>query len=233
MRAGRGHRAEMGTKIRDMDHTGCVRILGTIHFTRRSAEEACRAVRETGARDLAIELDKGRFDLLNRLCAQCPKEGSCPSKCEFLRASESLGNVDANIWLIDMSEAEIWRRIEALAGPRARLGGPRASSWAGDGGLPWPWEGDLGAGALRRIAPAVQRVLIEERNALMAARLAAIASGLIDRGAVPNVLALVGAAHVDGLRRLLRDPKSIKEALDGLGLPFSPPALVRKIRIGN
>ena len=74
-------------------------------------------------------------------------------------------------------------------------------------------------------------VLIKERNALMAARLAWIASKRMDAGEKPNILALTGAAHVEEIKELLRNPMSIKGNLRGLRLPFSPPTLVRRVGI--
>lgn len=75
------------------------------------------------------------------------------------------------------------------------------------------------------------RVLIDERNALMAARLAWIASRGLKEEKNPTILALVGAAHVDGIKGLLQNPLAIKENLQKLGLSFTPPALIRRISV--
>jgi len=75
------------------------------------------------------------------------------------------------------------------------------------------------------------RVLIYERDTLMAARLAWIATQSLKAGREPNILALVGAAHVKGIRSLLRNPMAIRENLRGLQVSFTPPTLVRRIQI--
>lgn len=229
-------------EIYDTDYNSFIHILGTAHFTRRSIQEVQRGIKKTGTRDLAIELDPRRFSLLNSACLTCPRHGTCTTKCEFIEASEALGNVDANIWLIDMSENQIRRRIRQLMTPmEASRGAFPVLSIMGDGGLPWLWErgykdevirrSEERLEVLRRALPSVWRVLIRERNALMAARLAWIASKRMDEGEKPNVLALTGAAHVEEIKELLRHPINIKENLRRLRLPFSPPTLVRRVGI--
>jgi len=75
------------------------------------------------------------------------------------------------------------------------------------------------------------RVLLDERNTLMAARLAWIASQDLKEEKKQTILALVGAAHVDGIRRLLQNPAAIKENLQKLNLGFTPPTLIRRISV--
>jgi len=99
------------TLIRNTDYNEYVEIVGTAHFTQRSLNDAYRAVRLMKPQDVAIELDWTRFRMLNSACATCLKRGFCQGKCEFIGAAEALGNVDANIWLIDMSEKEMRERI--------------------------------------------------------------------------------------------------------------------------
>ncbi len=233
----------MSSEIYNVDYTKFINILGTAHFTRRSLREARRAVEATGTKDLAIELDLRRFSLLNGACSTCPKIGTCTAKCEFIEASEALGNVDANIWLIDMSEEEMSRRVWRLPQPQI----PRRFFFpfprTGDNDIPWLWEKGFKEEATRRsmenleklriIAPNLCRVLIEERNALMAARLAWIATKRMDEREEPNILALVGAAHVQGIKKLLENPETIKESLQALSLPCSPPTLIRRISVRN
>lgn len=232
----------MPFEIYDTDYNNFVHILGTSHFTRRSIQEAQRAIKKTGTRDLAIELDPRRFSLLNSACLTCPRRETCTTKCEFIEASEAIGNVDANIWLIDMSENQIGGRIKQLINPiEASRGAFSVFSIMGDKRLPWLWERGYKdevirssrkrLEALRLAFPSVWRVLIKERNALMAARLAWIASKRMDEGEKPNILALTGAAHVEEIKELLRHPINIKENLRRLRLPFSPPTLVRRVGI--
>jgi len=75
------------------------------------------------------------------------------------------------------------------------------------------------------------RVLLDERDTLMAARLAWIASQELKEEKKPSILALVGAAHVDGIRGLLQNPVAIKENLQQLNLSFTPPTLIRRISV--
>jgi len=186
----------MQAEIHNVDYNKFVHILGTTHFTHRSLLGAYRAVDQLKPRDLAVELDMERFQELNSTCALCPKNKVCTNKCEFIGAAEALGNVDANIWLIDMSRHQFAQRAHMFTS--------RASLW---------------------------RVLIDERDTLMAARLAWIASESLKAGKEPNILALVGAAHVKGIKSLLRNPLTLREHLRRLELPFTPPTLVRRIQI--
>jgi len=229
-------------EIYDVDYNDFIRILGTAHFTRRSIQEAREAVRATGTRDLAIELDPGRFNHLNGACAMCPRQGTCMAKCEFIEACQALGNVNANIWLIDMAQDQMGRRIRQLITPaEASRGSLFPLNWIGDERMPWLWERGFkdevirqsqeGLEALRSAFPTVWRVLIQERNALMAARLAWIASKGLDEGRKPKILALVGAAHVTGIQELLRSPVGIRESLRKLRLPYTPPTLIRRISV--
>jgi pheromone shutdown protein TraB len=75
------------------------------------------------------------------------------------------------------------------------------------------------------------RVLLKERDTLMAARLAWIATESLDKEVPPRVLAVVGAAHVKGIRSLLSNPTAIKKNLGSLRLSFTPPKLIRRIEI--
>ena len=77
------------------------------------------------------------------------------------------------------------------------------------------------------------RVLLDERDTLMAARLAWIATESLKNEEEPCVLALVGAAHVKGISSLLRNPAAIKENLRRLGLSFTKPTLMRRIKING
>ena len=84
---------------------------------------------------------------------------------------------------------------------------------------------------LRERAPAVWRVLIDERNTVMAARLAWITSEKLREDKKPNVLTFVGAAHVEGIKEMLSNPLTIKGNLQKLGLTFTPPTLIRRISV--
>jgi len=233
------------SEIFNEDYNDYVSFVGTAHFTRRSLQDAYEAVRQLQPSDLAIELDLRRFRILNNSCATCPRRATCTRKCEFIAATDAIGNVDTNIWLIDMSEHEISQRIRQL---RHRMA-PRWT-WLSRVRVPYvPREDDITRlweqgykdevfiseqrrlEMLRLKAPHVWRVLIDERNALMAVRLAWIASEKLMEDEEPKILALVGAAHVDGMKALLKEPIAIKEDLRRLSLTFTPPTLIRRISV--
>jgi len=227
--------------IRNIDYNDYVELVGTAHFTQRSLNDAYRAVGLLKPKDVAIELDWRRFRLLNSTCATCPRHAFCRGKCEFIGATEALGNVDANIWLIDMSEEEIRERIrdnmtlEELTRPRYRM------VFNLDDNPLWLWERGLKERVIedqkrqietmRRFHPSVWRVLIDERNAVMAARLAWIASRNLSNGEKPKILTFVGAAHVDGIRGLLKTPMLIEDNLRWFNLDFMPPTLIKRVEI--
>lgn len=79
----------------------------------------------------------------------------------------------------------------------------------------------------------VWRVLIDERDTLMAARLAWITTESMKAGNDPKILALVGAAHVKGIKSLLKNPTTIKENLRWLKLPFTQPTFIRRVQISG
>jgi len=235
----------MQGEIYDVDYNDYVRFVGTAHFTRRSLHDAYQAVQRLQPSDLAIELDMQRFRILNNACATCPRRPNCTSQCEFVGATEALGNVDANIWLIDMSEREIGERIRELQMRRHPVW-----NWISRVRVPFFHEEDDELALweqgkkdqvldtyqrrleeLRRRAPAVWRVLIDERNTLMAARLAWIVSNRLKEDKKPKVLALVGAAHVDGIKAMLQKPSTIKENLERLSLRFTLPTQIRRVSV--
>jgi len=227
-------------EIYNLDYNEFVNLVGTAHFTRRSLHDAYQAVGRLQPSDLAIELDMKRFKILNNACSMCPKRSICTAKCEFIGATDALGNVDANIWLIDMSEQEIRQRIRCLTAPTwiCRICIPFINEEDEDTQL---WEEGFKDEVLnsyqrrlenlRRHAPAVWQVLIDERNTLMAVRLAWIATEKLREEKKPNILALVGAAHVAGIKDLLKQPLTIKENLERFSLTFTPPILIRRISI--
>lgn len=70
---------------------------------------------------------------------------------------------------------------------------------------------------LRRFAPSMARVLIDERDAYMA-------NALLSQAGRGDVLAVVGAGHVSGTRRYLSNPASLP--------PMSDVTTVKKRRVG-
>ena len=101
------------------------------------------------------------------------------------------------------------------------------------------WLIDMSRGEFRERLSRLQagsshwRVLLHERDALMAARLTWIATRSLEKGETPCVLALVGAAHVKGVESLLSDPVVLKERLRRFELSFTPPLLMRRVMIAG
>lgn len=230
----------MNGEIYNVDYNEYVSLMGTAHFTKRSLYDAYEAVGQLRPSDLAIELDLNRFKVLNNACSMCLESRVCDAKCEFIGAAEALGNVDANIWLIDMSEHEIRQRIRRLTTP-TWISLVRIPFIHEDDEIVRRWERGFKdevlnsyqerLANLRRHAPAIWRVLIDERDTLMAVRLAWVATEKLRENKEPSILALVGAAHVEGIKDLLRNPVVIKENLRRLGLSFTPPTLIRRISV--
>ncbi|TET64703.1 hypothetical protein E3J49_03580, partial [Candidatus Bathyarchaeota archaeon] len=200
-------------EILNINYNEYVDIVGTAHFTRRSINDAYESIKSLNPKDVAIELDWRRFQHLNTACLNCPKSGSCKGLCEFTGATEALGNVDANIWLIDMTEHEIRHRIRSKMTPfeRFRMGFQVYREVDEDPIRLWEKgfkdrvinNSKREIEASRKLFPSVWRVLIDERNALMAARLAWIASKNLNKGKNSKILTFVGAAHVEEIKALL------------------------------
>ena len=100
-------------EILNVDYNQYVNLVGTAHFTKRSINDAYEAIKSQNPKDVAIELDFKRFKNLNVACVGCPKISSCDGLCEFTSAAQALGNVDASIWLIDISQEEMQQRIRS------------------------------------------------------------------------------------------------------------------------
>ncbi|MFX0097660.1 MAG: hypothetical protein ACFE7E_07860 [Candidatus Hodarchaeota archaeon] len=232
------------TQIQDIDFSKHVEFLGTAHFTKTSVKDVVRAIRESKRTALCIELDEDRYRKLRNRCIYCSRRDSCFQKCEFIQATDVLGNQDADIWLIDMTDREIKQRIRSYVTPlevrswsrvlhqvaTRQLYGVRL--WEGgfkDKAMDY-FKGNLGV--MRRNFPSLYHVLITERNALMACRLILIISHYLEKypEEIPNILVLTGAGHVDGINELLKKPLKAFALLRELNLRLTPPAHIRRIK---
>ena len=228
-------------QIFNVDYNQYVNLVGTAHFTRRSINDAYESIKSLNPEDVAIELDWQRFKKLNTACMGCSKTDSCKGLCEFTVASDALGNVDSNIWLIDITEQEIQRRIRSrmTRSERARIGFLLFKD--SDKESVWMWEKGFKdevinnskkeIEASRRLFPSLWHVLMDERNTLMAAKIAWIASKNIVEGKESKILTFIGAAHVEGIHALLRDPLLVKDQLERFDLTFAKPTLIRRVKI--
>lgn len=228
-------------EIFNINYNEYINLIGTAHFTQRSINEAYEAIGTYKPKDIAVELDWDRFRKLNSSCLSCPKYSECKGICEFTVAAKALGNVDANVWLIDMSEVEMKQRItmrttsyeRIYREPSAylhRIGDP-ISLWERGYKERVVEDSKRQIETLRKVYPSVWGVLIDERNALMATRLAWIVSKNLDAEVKGKTIALVGAAHVEGIKSLLASPSKMKQELDKFGLAFTQPTLVRRVAV--
>jgi pheromone shutdown protein TraB len=228
-------------QIHETDYTPYVDLIGVAHFTRRSLNDAYDAIASQKPRDVALELDWRRFTQLNTACLNCPNTQSCKGLCEFIGATDALGNTDANIWLIDMTEREMLHRMRWSVTPYERSRKRMPLRPYEDEDPVRLWERGEKARVIndakrqiktgRRYYPSLWRVLIDERNALMAARLAWISSTHLDAGTKPRILTFVGAAHVEGIRGLLQHPHQIRDHLRTYHLRFTNPTLIRRVAV--
>jgi radical SAM protein with 4Fe4S-binding SPASM domain len=228
-------------EIPNIDYNDCINIIGTAHFTRRSINDAYESISSQKPEDVALELDLRRFHQLNAICINCARRRSCKGLCEFTGAAKALGNVDANIWLIDMTTEEMRLRITQKMTPieYSRLGFHPFHKLDED--PIWLWEKgfkDIVVNnskkkieADRKIFPSIWQVLIDERNALMASRLAWIASRNLDQDKYPKILTFVGAVHVEEIKKMLMNPIMIKENLNRFKIKFTKPTLIRRVSI--
>jgi pheromone shutdown protein TraB len=65
----------------------------------------------------------------------------------------------------------------------------------------------------------------------MAARLTWITSERLSANEPCRVPAVVGAAHVKGIKQMLNNPQLIPRNLREFELPFTPPTLMRRIEV--
>lgn len=228
-------------EIINTDYNPYIDLVGTAHFTRRSLRDAYDAVTSLKPKDIALELDWRRFKQLSGHCVHCRQYGTCKGICEFTGAADALGNVNANIWLIDMSERAMRFRMMKGMNPWERRRQYQPLYRYVQRNPVRLWEQGYKEQVIedskrmidynRRLSPSVWRVLIDERNAMMAARLSWIITTQLNQDTSPHVLALVGAAHVEGIQTLLKDPRLIRNNLRNFGLSFTEPTLIRRVAV--
>ncbi len=216
-------------------------LVGTAHFTGRSIADAVEAASSGMHSAVAIELDRARFDELNRSGYSVGILHRPAAEGEFVAATDAFGNRDGDLWLIDWSMDQIDHRLRMTLTPeelRRWLRISRELNHYELMGIQF-WEAGMKKDALRYLnltteamrgySPSFHRVLIEERNLLMSARLIDIVRRFSDTE--PRVLVLVGMAHVDGVRELLNSPKKISEGFQRYGLNYSSPTRIRRARV--
>jgi len=227
-------------EILNLNYNEHVSLIGTAHFTKRSINETYSAVKSLKPNDIALELDLKRYRVLNASCTGCQRNTTCRGFCEFTGAADALGNIDANIWLIDLTEEEMKYRFKKQGEPIKRIRVLTRPNHSNQDPIQL-WESGYKEEVLeysqrqmeilRKISPSIPRVLMDERDTIMAARLAWITSNNLDEKKNSKIVAFIGAAHVKGVKKLLANPYGIKDRLRTLNLPFSKPTLIRRIAV--
>src|SRR5712692_4063570 len=216
-------------------------FVGTAHFTGRSIYDTIQAASSGLHSGVAVELDRARFDGLNRMGYSVGPQLRARAEGEFVAATDAFGNRDGDIWLLDWSIEEIDRRVRRTLTPQELWRWRSFSS----GLFPYEvkgaplWEAgmkdealhylDFTTRAMHEDLPSLYRVLIVERNLLMASRLMEVESQLA--GPQGRLLVLMGMAHIDGVRELLREPEGVREGFDRYGLNYSSPIRIRRARV--
>jgi radical SAM protein with 4Fe4S-binding SPASM domain len=233
-----------GVQVPNIDLSKYVDFVGTAHFSRKSAQEVAEKVNRTKPEAVCVELCPYRYYYIRNACRRCPKRSYCSGKCEFIIATEVLGNRNADIWLIDMTEKEIWRRIACKATVNEAEAWRRILGYVGvqEARGFRLWEEGLKDEAIRyfngnmelmrKAFPTLWHVLISERNALMACRLIYVISRYFEEGMDKfKILAVTGAAHVEGIKELLKNPAIAFTLLEKYGITFTPPYMIRRVKV--
>ena len=215
-----------------MNYLRYVKIVGTMHVSPKSREEVARTIISERPHAVAIELDRARFlametnveltlkdslrlgrrGVINYALAKVEEklgEAFGMSPGEEMRTaidvSRSLGiplyliDEDINLILAKIASAPLREKIlMALEGLSVFL--PRGRTELADPMEEYRWM----MLEFRRRYPYLYRVLVEERNEIMARNLMAIVNSLLSAGVKkPKVVAVVGLGHKPGIERLL------------------------------
>ncbi|WP_297507378.1 TraB/GumN family protein [Thermococcus sp.] len=216
-----------------MNYLRYVKVIGTMHVSPKSREEVIRTILEERPTAIAVELDRARFlamtenvslsvgdalrlgrkGLINYALAKVEERlgetfGMAPGG-EMMGAIETARALGVPLYLIDedinlilakLSRAPLREKLLlALEGLsvflplRSEMGNPLEE---------YRWM----MLEFRRRYPYLYRVLVEERNEIMARNLRAIVDSLLSAGVKkPRVIAVVGLGHKAGIERLLEE----------------------------
>lgn len=216
-----------------MNYLRYVKIIGTMHVSPKSREEVFRTIIEERPTAVAVELDPLRFQsllsgekadfktslklgksglvgyLLTKFEETLGKEFGMAPGGEMMAAIQAARELGIPLYLIDEDIRRILSKI--LAAPRREkllllleglsiflpgIGGIEALS---DPMSEYKWM----TFEFRRRYPYLYRVLVEERNWIMAMNLASIVRDLLRKAPKPKVVAVVGLGHKEGIERLL------------------------------
>lgn len=190
---------------------------------------------------VAIELDRQRFDELDIMGYSVAKPYRQAAEGEFVAATDAFGNRNGDVWLIDWRMDEIetrvrmtltrgeiltWNRVSTQLSPYESAGARFWEMGRKQEALEYL---NLTTRAMHDYFPSLYRVLIEERNLVMAARLLEI--GNQNHEQLGKTLVLLGMAHASGIKELLEKPERIRQGFEGYGLNYSPPSRIRRVRV--
>ena len=221
-----------------MNYLRYVKLIGTMHVSPRSREEVYWTIVNERPHAVAIELDRlrfismmeerhvtlgeslryGRAGLINYLLAKVEERlgeefGMAPGE-EMKAAISAAGEIGAQLYLIDEDIRVILSKLSSAPFREKLLMGleaigvflPLGGSVEGD-----PTE-EYRAMMIqfKERYPYLYRVLVEDRNLVMARNLMAVVNTLKSAGIKrPKVVAVVGMGHKPGLEHLLNTPSRV------------------------
>ncbi|MBP1912171.1 TraB domain-containing protein [Thermococcus stetteri] len=219
-----------------MNYLRYVKIIGTMHVSPKSRDEVFRTILTERPHAVALELDRARFigmqgkvemsfsdslrlgkkGVVNYILAKVEEKlgetfGMAPGE-EMRAAIEASRVIGAPLYLIDEDIGVILTKIsraparEKLLMALESLGVflPLKTVDIGDPFEEYRWA----MLEFRRRYPYLYRVLVEERNEVMARNLMMIVDSLLARGVKrPKVVAVVGLGHKPGIERILNRGK--------------------------
>jgi len=215
-----------------MSYLRYVKLIGTMHVSPKSREEVIRTILDERPNAVAIELDRARFlamnenrkmtledalrfgrkGLINYALAKVEEKlgeefGMKPGE-EMKAAISAAQALGVPLYLIDEDINVILSKIAAAPGREKLLMALEALGIflpvrLGEPSDPMA-EYRVMMVEFKRRYPYLYRVLVEERNEVMARNLVSIVENLKLRGVKrPKVIAVVGLGHKPGIERLL------------------------------
>ena len=223
----------------DLNYNKFVKFVGTAHFSERSFSDVVEALNSPNIIATCLELCPYRYEYLRNLCNTCLLKNSCSKKCEFVIAVDTFNFSKIDVWLLDLTQEEIAAQILTRASQEEASSWRRVKNYIAQTeayGLTL-WEEGLKDEALRlfngdltimkETFPTLWEVLFSERNLLLASRLIFVIVQYLKQGLDDfEVVALIGATHVEALKEKLKKPMGVFVSLEEMGKAFTPPFLV-------
>ncbi|ASJ03216.1 conjugal transfer protein TraB [Thermococcus profundus] len=242
-----------------MSYLRYVKVIGTMHVSPRSREEVTREIEREKPAAVAVELDIPRFQglqmgkkaelreslrlgraglvsyLLTKLEEKLGEEFGMAPGGEMLGAIETAGRLGIPVLLIDEDIRVIMGKILQaplreklfliLEGSLVFL--PGMGEEVGEKDMLSAYRDMMREFKVRY--PYLFRVLVEERNEIMALNLKRAVDDLLARGVKrPRIIAVVGMGHKEGIERILNSWKPERRSIypGGLGNLYNPRAAI-------